>query len=192
MKDKVMVYVALAVVFILVCAVGSGYWNYYRMYREVMKDNRELRNELAQVTVKPEQIIIRDSIEVVKQKIVEVDKTDYKKLLADKELINELNLKVSQIEAENRSLLATMDSVMMTKINDSVYTYKDKWAEFEFYVTHHKLNYSVRDSITTVIARQYKHKFLWFKWGTKGYDVYVVSHNPHAKVEWNKYIKVKK
>lgn len=192
MKDKVFVWAAVAVVMVISSFAGWGSWKYYRMCNELQRDNRELRSMLAQANVEPEKIIIRDSIEVVKQKIVEVDKTDYKELLADKELIKELKLKIGQIEAENRTLSATIDSVLMEKVNDSVFYYKDKWAEFEFLVTHHRLNYSVRDSITTVIAKEYKHRFLWWRWGTKGYDVYVVSHNPHARIEWNKHIKVKK
>ena len=61
-----------------------------------------------------------------------------------------------------------------------------------YYEDKKRLEYSVRDSVTTIISRDYKHRFLWWRWGTKGYSVYIVNHNPRGKVYYNKYIRVKK
>lgn len=155
---------------------------------------RDLQVQLAESQQKADTFYIRDSIPVWKERIVEVDKTDYKKLFADKELIKELNLKISQIEAENRLLMGTRDTVYLSKDRDSVLRYSDKWADFAYYEEKKRLEYSVRDSLTTFISREYKHRILWglIKWGTKGYSVYHVNHNPNSRIYYNKYIKVKK
>ena len=52
------------------------------------------------------------------------------------------------------------------------------------------LVYTVSDSVLTLVYREYKHKFLWWRWGTKGYKVKVVNFNPHATIRYNQYIKV--
>lgn len=155
---------------------------------------KDLQVQLAESQQKADTFYIRDSIPVWKERIVEVDKTDYKKLLADKELIKVLKLKVSQIEAENRLLMGTRDTVYLSEDRNSVLRYHDQWADFSYFEDKKRLEYSVRDSLTTFISREYKHRILWglIKWGTKGYNVYHVNHNPRSRIYYNKYIRVKK
>ena len=170
----------------------------------ILKDEvRDLRLRLAESDQRADTFVLRDSVFVWKERVVEVDKTDYKQVLADKELIKALKLKVSQVEAENRLLLGTRDTVYLSAYlpedgqevygGDSgrVLRYHDHWADFAYYEDRKRLEYSVRDSLTTYITREYKHKFLWWRWGTKGYNVYHVNHNPRSRVYYNKYIRVK-
>lgn len=194
MNEDVFLYVYMAKRFFLVLVslafCGFLCWE-NRENRLLKKEIRSLETRLAQSHEDPERIYIHDTVPVTKIKVVEVDKTDYKKALADKETIKALGLRVSQLEAENKTLLSTRDTVYLTKVNDSVYAYHDKWVTFRYLMNERALDYSVRDSLTTYVAREYKHKFLWFKWGTKGYSVFIVSHNPKSKVEYSKYIRLK-
>lgn len=151
----------------------------------------ELQLRLAQSVEKIDTFIIRDTIHVAQTKIVEVDKTDYKKLLADKELIKDLGLKVSELEAENRTLLSTRDTVILNPINDSILTYSDRWNSFSYAINTRVLDWEVRDSLTTFVSQEYRHHFLWWKWGRKGYKVTIVNHNPRSRIEYSKYIKIK-
>ena len=158
---------------------------------------RDLQLQLAESQQAADTFYVRDSIPVWKERIVEVDRTDYKKQLADKELIKALRLRVAQVEAENRTLLGARDTVILhvdslTESSGTVLRYHDEWAEFAYYEERKKLEYSVRDSLSTFIAREYKHRFLWWKWGTKGYNVYIVNHNPRSKIYYSTYIRVKK
>ena len=162
------------------------------------RKNRELKNQVrdlnvqlahAQIPLVPD--TIRDSIPVVKQRIVEVDKTDYKKQIADRELIKDLKLKVSQIESENHMLRETLGSVKLQlekKDSLELFTYHDKWADFEVDINSKQLDYAVRDSLITFVSTIYKHKFLWWRWGKKGYDLHIVNMNPHSNVLYNKRI----
>ena len=174
----------------LVVICGFLCWE-NRENRLLKKEIRTLEARLAEAHEEPERIYIHDSIPVTKIKVVEVDKTDYKKQLADKETIKELGLKVSQLESENRTLLAAKDTVYLSHLSDSVYGYSDKWVTFRYLMKSGVLDYAVRDSISTFVAREYKHRFLWWRWGTKGYNVLIVSHNPKSRVEYSKYIKIK-
>lgn len=184
----------LVVIIVLVFSLGL-LCSEYRANHSLQSQVRDLQVQLSEIQQKSDTFYIRDSIPVWKERIVEVDKTDYKKLLADKELIKELKLKVSQIEAENRLLMGTRDTVYLSKSErDSVLRYHDQWVDFSYFEYKKRLEYSVRDSLTTYVTREYKHRILWglIKWGTKGYNVYHVSHNPRSKIYYNKYIRVKK
>ena len=52
------------------------------------------------------------------------------------------------------------------------------------------VNLSVRDSVSCVLHRVPKCKFLWWACGTKGYEVEVISHNPYSHVEYARWISV--
>lgn len=184
----------LVVIIVLVFSLGL-LCSEYRANHSLQSQVRDLQVQLSEIQQKSDTFYIRDSIPVWKERIVEVDKTDYKKLLADKELIKELKLKVYQIEAENRLLMGSRDTVYLSKSErDSVLRYHDQWVDFSYFEYKKRLEYSVRDSLTTYVTREYKHRILWglIKWGTKGYNVYHVSHNPRSKIYYNKYIRVKK
>jgi hypothetical protein len=180
-------YWGLVVVGIVVGMMLSASYDRKQYERQI----RDLELRLVSADEKVDTFFIHDSIPVAQVRVVEVDKTDYKKLLADKELIKELGLKVSQLESENRTLLNTRDTVVLEPESDSVLSYRDKWVTFKYLMDERVLGYSVRDSLSAYVSREYKHKFLWWRWGTKGYNVSIVSHNPKCKVEYNKYIIIK-
>ena len=37
-----------------------------------------------------------------------------------------------------------------------------------------------------------KHKFLWWRGGTKGYQVQIVNFNPHPRINYSRYVEVVK
>ena len=158
--------------------------------RALKQQIRDLQVELAHSLVPMQVDTIRDSIPVVTQRLVEVDRTDYKKLVADAELIKDLKLRVAQIESENAMLREIADSLQLVAVNDSLYAYHDRWADFEVDTKSGWMDYAVRDSFVTYVSRIYKHKFLWWKWGTKGYEVKHVNFNPRASVKYARTIKV--
>ena len=80
----------------------------------------DLQVQLSHASIPLEPDTIRDSIPVVTQRVVEVDKTDYKSQIADRELIKDLEMKVSRIEAENVMLRQTLGSVLLHPILVSV------------------------------------------------------------------------
>lgn len=160
----------------------------------LLQHNKELKTDLDKTKVElahasitsPMQVdSIRGSIPVPVSPVTEIDKSTYKKKLADKQLLKELNIKSSQVEQQQRTESIVKDTV---KLND--FSYKDKWAEFHVSLADSTLSYSVRDSVTTIIYREYKHRFLWLKWGTKGYKIKVVNFNPHSTLLYNQYIKI--
>lgn len=179
-----LVCIALWVVAICLCSCDRG----------LKKENERLREELAkaQQYVPLQRRTIRDTLEVVTQKVVEVEKVKEVLTNEDKELLKDLGMKVKELESYQKMSNVIHDTVTLTVKDTSSNTlyYKDAWAEFEY--QNRRLKYSVKDSIAVALKREYKHRFLWWRWGVKGYDVKVVNFNPHASIRYNTYVKAKK
>lgn len=158
------------------------------------RENERLREELAkaQQYVPLKKDTIRDTVEVVTQKVVEVEKIKEVLSKEDKALIKDLGMKVKELESLQKTGMETRDTVILIEkdsTDNSPLYYKDAWAEFEY--QNKKLRYSVRDSLAIALKKEYKHRFLLFKWGVKGYDVKVVNFNPHSTIRYNTYVKSK-
>lgn len=191
MKTSVKIWIIAIMALLLMTGTGAAY--VWLNNRSLLKQVRDLQVELAHAQIPLRVDTIRDSVTVVSQRIVEVDKTDYKKQLADKQLIKDLGLKVSQIESENHQLRELLGKVQMTAVkkdSDSLFVYHDKWADFEVNLRSKMMEYLVRDSFDIFVATIYKHKFLWWRWGKKGYDVKFVNYNPNTRIVHNQTIMV--
>ena len=182
----------LSLLAVILAAVGVILaWNdLHRNKQEV----EELKAQLAHAQIAPmvEYDTIRDTMPVATSVVIPVERSTYKTELADRELIKDLRLKLGQIEAQQLSGTAIHDTVRLEAKANSRYEYADRWAHFTLSMKapDTTLVYTVSDSVLTLVFREYKHKFLWWRWGTKGYKVKVVNFNPHATIRYNQYIKV--
>jgi hypothetical protein len=158
------------------------------------KANEALKMQLHQLQLKyspMQRDTIRDSIKLVTQQVMVMDRGEYKLLAADRKLLEELNLKLRQVVSDQRVSMVTSDTVKTKRLN-SVYSYSDAWLSLRLDTADSILTYRARDSLQCIVARQFKHKFLWWKWGTKGYNVKVLNFNPHSTILYNSYIQVSK
>jgi len=161
---------------------------------KLRKENERLREELArqQQYVPLQRDTIRDTVEVVTQKVVEVEKMKEVLSKDDKQLIKDLKMKVNELESYQKISKVIHDTVILERkdsAGNALY-YKDAWAEFEY--QDKRLRYAVRDSLAIAVKKEYKHRLLWWRWGTKGYEVKAVNFNPHATVRYNTYVKNRK
>lgn len=158
------------------------------------KANEALKMQLHQHQLKyspMQRDTIRDSVKLVTQQVMVMDRGEYKLLAADRKLLEELNLKLRQVVSDQRVSMVTSDTVKTNRLN-SVYSYSDAWLSLRLDTADSILTYKARDSLQCIVARQFKHKFLWWKWGTKGYNVKVLNYNPHSTILYNSYIQVSK
>lgn len=155
------------------------------------KENERLKVELAHAAINGGIIrtdTIRDSIPVYTSQVVAADKQTFKDL-ADIPILKEINVKPAQAEEYETRVTEIHDTVYMTvHPPDSVLEYKDNWASFRLSLRDSSLVYSVRDSVTAVVYREYKHRFLWWKWGTKGYKVKLINFNPHSTIQYEQFV----
>lgn len=158
------------------------------------KENERLREELAkaQQYVPLKRDTIRDTVEVVTQEIVEVEKIKNVLTSEDKQLLKDIGVKVRELETLQKTGIETRDTVILVakdSTKDAPLVYHDAWTDIEY--ENKKLTYAMKDSLTIAVKKEYKRKFLWWKWGTKGYEVKVVNFNPHSTVRYNTFVKRK-
>ena len=160
--------------------------------RQLRKENERLREELAkaQQYVPLVRDTIRDTVEVVSQQVIEVEKIKNVLTSEDKQLLKDIDIKVKELEALQKTGMVTKDTVYLHAADDtedSPLVYHDAWTDFVY--QDKRLEYSVRDSLAVAIKKQYKKRFLWWKWGVKGYEVKVVNFNPHSTVRYNNFVR---
>lgn len=161
---------------------------------QLKQENSRLSVELAQAQIPLVPTVIHDSIPVVTQTVVEVARKDLvDALAAERQLVKDLQLRVNQLEAMQTTVVQIDDTVPASyQEDDSIFYYHDQWVDLLLQLEDSTFYYNIRDSIDTFVYREYKHHFLWWKWGTKGYRLKIVNFNPHARITYNKYIKAGK
>ena len=194
MNSKVILQFGFDIIKLVIICLPIG-WAFRSCNLDLMRENEQLRKDLAkqQQYVPLQRDTIRDSVETITQKIVEVEKI--KEVLTDEDrvLLKDAGIAVKELISLQKTGMETKDSVNLSAKDstkdDSPLYYKDAWAEFEFH--NKKLRYSVKDSLAIAVKKEFKHRFLWWKWGTKGYEVKAVNFNPHATIRYNTFVKRK-
>ena len=190
MKEKIIIILAAFLVIIAMLFAD----HYRSMAKQMESERNRLSVELAHAQIPLLRDTIRDSIEVVSQVVVEVVPKKMKEALAaDEQLIKDLQLKVKQLEALQTTTIKTSDTTPAHHdADDSLFYYSDQWADLSLSLKDTTFYYNIRDSLATVVYREYKHHFLWWRWGVKGYNVKIINFNPNARVKYNRYVKPEK
>lgn len=187
MKTKLIIGIVIAVLISVIISLST------LLKKERIESNRQSGNVEALFS-ELKTYKVRDSLNAVESKQLRLtieELNEYRE--ADAKLIKELKLKPAQIEYITHTKVVTKDSVVFV-LKDSCFNYVDKWAEFNGCIRSDTIdfNYKTSDSLSTVVNREYKHRFLWFRWGTKGYRMKIVNHNPRSRITYNEFIKIEK
>lgn len=154
------------------------------------KESSRLSSNMKSLCTGLEEYKIRDSLNVVENHVLRLNIKELKELRsADAKLIKELNLRPKEVEYITTTKVVTKDSIVFV-LKDSCFNYSDKWVDFYANIPDSTFVYEVRDSLSSAISRIYKHRFLWWRWGTKGYRQTIVNHNPHSRIIYNEIVKV--
>lgn len=190
MKQDMIKAVCFVVLTAIVAAVGVLLL--FGCNGRLKKENELLRRELAlaQKYVPLQRDTIRDTVEVVTQKVVEVEKVKSALTKEERELLKDLGLKVRELESLQQTGIVTKDTVWLVRkdsTDGSPLVYHDAWTDIEY--RDKRMVYAMRDSLAIALRKEYKHRFLFFRWGTKGYEVKVANFNPHSSVRYNTFVK---
>ena len=183
-----------AVCFVVLTAivVAVGVLLLFGCNGRLKRENELLRRELAlaQKYVPLQRDTIRDTVEVVTQKVVEVEKVKSALTKEERELLKDLGLKVREFESLQQTGIVTKDTVLLVgkdSTDGSTLVYHDAWTDIEY--RDKRMVYAMRDSLAIALRKEYKHRFLFIRWGTKGYEVKVANFNPHSSVRYNTFVK---
>lgn len=115
---------------------------------------------------------------------------------SDEETIKSLKLQLKNVQSvtnigtqTNTTLPIKIQYVDSTKC---LY-YNDRFTTVSGCFKGDSINLSVenRDSLTTVVSRIPKHRFLWWTWGVKSIQLDIRAQNPNTKFTYLKYIELK-
>ena len=163
--------------------------------KALKRENAELREEIArqQQYVPLKRDTIRDTVEVVTQKVKEVERIKEVLTKEDKELLKDLDVKLKDLQAYQKMGMETSAEVELKAPpdSDSVLTYNDEWLDLRYDKETSGLKLRARDSLAISVEEEYRKRFLWWRWGVKGYEVKAVSFSPYTTIRYNNYIKRK-
>lgn len=139
---------------------------------------------------------IGDSINVAAIQALQLDKDQFEAMVLDKD---------KQIRELKNQRKKDIEYYSKLSVKDTFILYRDRFIEVPlgqdtcigYYDNYIQLTQcpdctyiEVQDTIKQVISKQYKHKFLWFRWGLKGFTQDVWSTNPHSRVHFEEFIKI--
>lgn len=195
-------YLIIVIAFItLLCWVSYLFSQNRKLQAE---DARKSGNiETLMDTVKHYKVAVKngDSIEMVNAASMSalcLTIDEFKKYRAgDAELIKELGIKNKYLESIAKVSTETKDTIpaekwKLSKTLPDCLEYSDKWSHITACFKDSTVMYATRDSLAMVIHRMPKYKFLWFRWGTKGYRVEVVNFNPKSEIKYSEIVRVRK
>lgn len=183
----------LAAMFIVTMAafIRSAYQN-SKLRSEL---NRQTEN-IGSLTYDIQYGKLDDSLSVAKNTALQAKCNELKQLhLADSRMIKKLKVKLKDVKSIHTASSSTKDTVKIEPVPDtadSVFLYQDKWLSLHIDIPARLCQYTSKDSLITIVSRTYKHKFLWWRWGTKGYQVQIVNFNPHSRINYSRYVEVVK
>ena len=190
MKKIVLYFAILAAIVIM--AKLANYADSKLYEKEISDLKYKLAHAQIHVPVEPDTIMIHDTLrEVATSPVIMAELRDLRRQhLIDEETIKALGLKMKQLDAVQTTSLETKDTARAAVvINSSLFSYEDEWSHLEFSLDDSTFYYNIRDSLETVVYHEYKHHFLWWRWGVKGYNVKIINFNPNARVKYNRYVK---
>lgn len=195
-KTKPLLWVLTACMAAVMAALLVRRCDNARKDREIKSLRAQLDWERMAGGIRRDTVTLHDTIvaEVVTQPAVSAELRELRRQhRIDEQLISDLRLRVGQLDALQTTALQTSDSARAAYCHDNrVYSYADEWSRLEFHPHDSTFYYNIRDSLVTVVSHEYKHRFLWWRWGVKGYKVKVVNFNPHATITYNTYVRVER
>lgn len=191
---KTILYVII-VLAIVIMAGGAS----YALRKQYEKEISDLKYQLAHaqqyVPMEKDTVYLPgDTVEVSTSPVIMAElKTLRKQHIIDERMIKDLGLKLKQLDAVQTTVTETKDTARAEYChNIKVFSYDDRWSHLEFSLSDSTFYYNIRDSLATVVYHEYKHRFLWWRWGVKGYKVKILNFNPHSTIRYNQYVKPEK
>lgn len=188
----------LYVIIVLAIVILAGGAN-YALRKQYEKEISDLKYQLSHaqqfVPLEKDTVYLPgDTVEVSTSPVIMAElKTLRKQHLIDERIIKDLGLKLKQLDAVQTTVTETKDTARAEYChNIKVFSYDDRWSHLEFSLSDSTFYYNIRDSLATVVYHEYKHRFLWWRWGVKGYKVKILNFNPHSTIRYNQYVKPEK
>ena len=169
----------IIILFILLAAVT-------RLYNITLKEKERFEANQTTLMTSLNNFKFRDSLNAVENGRLKLSISELKELReADFKLIKELKLRPKDVETITIVKVVTRDSIIF-QLKDSCINYESEWTKVSGCIGD-TLSIETSDSIAFIAHKEYKHKFLFFRWGLERAKVKIINFNPRSSVksaEW--------
>lgn len=173
----------IIILFILLAAVT-------RLYNVTLKEKERFEANQTTLMTSLNNFKFRDSLNAVENGRLKLNLSELKELReADFKLIKELKLRPKDVETITKVKVVTRDSIIF-QLKDSCINYESEWTKVSGCIGD-TLSIETSDSIAFIAHKEYKHKFLFFRWGLERAKVKIINFNPRSSVKSPEWIDLK-
>lgn len=173
----------IIILFILLAAVT-------RLYNITLKEKERFEANQTTLMTSLNNFKFRDSLNAVENGRLKLSISELKELReADFKLIKELKLRPKDVETITKVKVVTRDSIIF-QLKDSCINYESEWTKVSGCIGD-TLSIETSDSIAFIAHKEYKHKFLFFRWGLERAKVKIINFNPRSSVKSPEWIDLK-
>ena len=173
----------IIILFILLAAVT-------RLYNITLKEKERFEANQTTLMTSLNNFKFRDSLNAVENGRLKLNLSELKELReADFKLIKELKLRPKDVETITKVKVVTRDSIIF-QLKDSCINYESEWTKVSGCIGD-TLSIETSDSIAFIAHKEYKHKFLFFRWGLERAKVKIINFNPRSNVKSPEWIDLK-
>ena len=173
----------IIILFILLAAVT-------RLYNVTLKEKERFEANQTTLMTSLNNFKFRDSLNAVENGRLKLNLSELKELReADFKLIKELKLRPKDVETITKVKVITRDSIIF-QLKDSCINYESEWTKVSGCIGD-TLSIETSDSIAFIAHKEYKHKFLFFRWGLERAKVKIINFNPRSSVKSSEWIDLK-
>lgn len=175
--------ICIIILFILLTAVTS-------LYNKTLKEKERFEANQTTLMTSLNNFKFRDSLNAVENGRLKLNLSELKELReADFKLIKELKLRPKDVETITKVKVVTRDSIIF-QLKDSCINYESEWTKVSGCIGD-TLSIETSDSIAFIAHKEYKHKFLFFRWGLERAKVKIINFNPRSNVKSPEWIDLK-
>ena len=173
----------IIILFILLAAVT-------RLYTVTLKEKERIEANQTTLMTSLNNFKFRDSLNAVENGRLKLSISELKELReADFKLIKELKLRPKDVETITKVKVVTRDSIIF-QLKDSCINYESEWTKVSGCIGG-TLSIETSDSIAFIAHKEYKHKFLFFRWGLERAKVKIINFNPRSSIKSPEWIDLK-
>ena len=173
----------IIILFILLAAVT-------RLYNITLKEKERFEANQTTLMTSLNNFKFRDSLNAVENGRLKLSISELKELReAYFKLIKELKLRPKDVETITKVKVVTRDSIIF-QLKDSCINYESEWTKVSGCIGD-TLSIETSDSIAFIAHKEYKHKFLFFRWGLDRAKVKIINFNPRSSVKSPEWIDLK-
>ena len=161
-----------------------------RLYNVTLKEKERFEANQTTLMTSLNNFKFRDSLNAVENGRLKLNLSELKELReADFKLIKELKLRPKDVETITKVKVVTRDSIIF-QLKDSCINYESEWTKVSGCIGD-TLSIETSDSIAFIAHKEYKHKFLFFRWGLERAKVKIINFNPRSSVKSPEWIDLK-